>query len=128
MTVLASDISETTRVVFCSSCFNQQPELRHVDFKAACDRGYGNDEAIKIAMDDLILCENCVKEACMVLGIEDSHTLKAKVLNLQRRLDRTEKAQRQAQRYADTMEEALQHRPDGVHIDHRKKPRKEINA
>lgn len=107
----------------CSACFNQQPGIRHVDFDAACDRGYGNDEAIKVDYDDLILCENCVKEGLQVLGIEDSKALKAENENLKRKLNVERKRREQAQRYADTMEDAISHRPEPVNIDHRKKPR-----
>jgi hypothetical protein len=116
-TKLASD------KIFCSSCFNQQPEVRHVDFDAACDRGYGKAEAVQIAYDDLVLCENCLREGMMVLGIEDSAFLKAENEDLIRKLDVERKRRVQAQRYSDTMEEALQHRADPVKIDHRKKPR-----
>lgn len=119
---LASDIHETSRPIYCSACFNSQ-EIRHVDFDAACDRGYGNQEAIAIALDDLILCENCVKTAAAILGIEDSRQLKAELGDYERKNDVLEKRLRQAQRYADTMEEALGARPEKVQIDHRKKPR-----
>jgi hypothetical protein len=110
----------------CSACSNQQPGIRHVDFDAACDRGYGNEEAVKVAYDDLILCENCVKEGLQVLGIEDSKELKAELQDTKRKLEIKDKLLKQAQRYSDTMEEALGHRPDPVHIDHRKRPRKEL--
>jgi hypothetical protein len=127
MTRLASDIREADKPIYCSSCFNSQP-VRHVDFDAACDRGYGNDEAVKITMDDLILCENCVKEAGEILGMHDKATDIDKLADLERKLDVERKLRRQAQNYAGTMEEALTRRPEQVHIDHRKRPRKEIAA
>lgn len=119
---LASDIHEADRPIYCSSCFNSQ-DIRHVDFDAACDRGYGKTEAVEVALDDLILCENCVKEAAMVLGIEDSTSLKAELDDTERKLAVERKLREQAQRYSDTMEEALSVRPEAVKIDHRKKPR-----
>lgn len=122
---LANEIREASRPVYCSACFNSQG-IRHVDFDAASDRGYANEEAVKINMDDLILCENCIKEGARALGIEDSLTLKEELEDHKRKLDITHRRLKQAQRYADTMEEALQHRPKEVHIDHRKKPRKDI--
>lgn len=123
-TRLTTDIRETTMPVRCSACFNQQPQLRHVDFDAACDRGYGNDAGVQIAMDDLILCENCVKEGARTLGIEDSTELKAKLEDTERKLGVERKLRAQAQRYAGTIEDALGHRPEPIKIDHRKKPRK----
>ena len=126
MTVrLINEISETTRITFCSACGNQQ-SVRHVDFDAACDRGYGKAEAVEVALDDLILCEGCIRRGAEILGIEDSAVLKAEKEQLEAKLDTQRKALVQAQKYADTMEEALQHRPDPVKIDHRKLPRKEI--
>lgn len=127
MTVrLANEIRETSTPLRCSACFNQQPALRHVDFDASCDRGYGDDAGIQINMDDLILCENCVKNGAMVLGIEDSTELKAQVETLERKYDVEKKRREQAERWADTMESAISQRPEPLHIDHRKKPRKQI--
>lgn len=127
MTVrLANEIRETTTPVRCSGCFNQQPHLRHVDFDAACDRGYGNDEGVKINMDDLILCENCVREGAEKLGIKDSRQLAAKVETLEKRLDVSEKRRVQAEKWAGTMEDAISHRPEKPQIDHRKRPRKQL--
>ena len=124
MTVrLTNEISETSRTIYCSACGNQEQSKRHVDFDAACDRGYGNAEAVQIAYDDLVLCENCVREAMTNLGIEDSAFLKAENEDLVRKLDVERKRRVQAQRYSDTMEEALQHRAEPVKIDHRRKPR-----
>lgn len=128
MTVrLVNEISETSRITFCSACGNQQ-SVRHVDFDAACDRGYGKAEAVEVSLDDLILCEGCVRRGAEVLGIEDSTLLKAENEDLKRKLDVQGKRRKQAERYASTMEEALQHRPEPVHIDHRKKPRKELEV
>lgn len=122
MTRLASEIRETGRPIFCSACFNSQP-IRHVDFDAACDRGYGQDDHIQIAMDDLILCENCVREGAMVLGIEDSRSLKAELQDVKRKLDVKAKLLEKAERYAATLEDL--HEQRGTHIDHRKKPRRQ---
>lgn len=110
----------------CSACFGQDSKRRHIDLDAACDRGYGNEETVKIAYDDLILCENCVKEAAELIDMTDSEDLKARLLSLEDELDRERKARRQAQRYATAMEGALEERPEKVKIDHRKLPRKEL--
>ena len=125
MTRLSSDISEATRPIYCSSCFNSEP-VRHVDFDAACDRGYANEEAVAVNMDDLILCENCVREGAMLIGMTDDADQKAHVVNLERKLDVAEKRRVQAEKYAGTMEDALGQRPEPVKIDHRKRPRKDF--
>jgi hypothetical protein len=127
MTRLANTIREAGKPIYCSACFNSQ-DIRHVDFDASCDRGYANAEAVQITMDDLILCENCVREGARLLGMTDEADLHEHCAELGRKLEQKDKALKQAQRYADTMEEALHERPKPVHIDHRRKPRKEIAA
>lgn len=124
MTRLANEVREAAMPMYCAACFNQQPQLQHIDFDASIDRGYGNDEATRVAMDDLILCENCVREGARLLDMteRDDQT----IASLERKLDIAEKAKRQAQNYASTMEDALSKRPEKVRIDHRKKPRKQI--
>lgn len=119
----ANEIRETGLPVYCSGCMNQQPELRHVDFDAACDRGYGPDHDTKIAMDDLVLCENCVREGAAVLGIEDSVKVEAERDDYARKYDAERLARQKAERYADTLEDAIGNRPAPISIDHRRKPR-----
>jgi hypothetical protein len=120
---LANEIRETGMPVYCSACMNQQPKLRHVDFDAATDRGYGNEEAVKVVMDDLILCEGCVKRGAELLGMVDSEEQAEHVADLERRLNVEERRYKQAQGYADRMEDALQHRAKPITLDHRQKPR-----
>lgn len=125
VTRLASDIREADKPIYCSACFNNQ-DCRHIDFEAACDRGYGNDEAVKIAMDDLVLCEHCLKAGARILGMTDDETLHARLDSLERKLDIEVKRREKAERYSDTLEEAVGQRPEPIHIDHRKRPRKPV--
>jgi hypothetical protein len=120
MTRLASDIREAQKPIFCSACFNSQ-DVRHIDFDAASDRGYGKTEAIEVAMDDLILCENCVKNGAELLGMTDDAALKARVTQLERVNDLLEKRVVKSERYASTMEDLLGQKE--INVDHRKKPR-----
>lgn len=59
-----------TPPAYCSSCFNQDPQALHVDMEAYWDgpvtepKGDGHDA---VAIDDLILCEACVREAASLL-------------------------------------------------------------
>ena len=123
MTVrLINDISETTRITFCSACGNQE-SVRHVDFDAACDRGYGKAEGVQVALDDLILCEGCIQRGAAILGIEDSRSLAAEVDEWKAKFDVEQKAREKAERYIDTLEEAFDQRSAPVKIDHRKRPR-----
>lgn len=59
-----------TPPAYCSSCFNQDPQALHVDLEAYWDgpvpqaKGEGYDA---VAIDDLVLCEACVREAAGLL-------------------------------------------------------------
>jgi hypothetical protein len=120
MTRLASDIREAEKPIYCSSCFNQQA-IRHVDFDAACDRGYGKEEAVEVAMDDLILCENCVREGAELLGMSPEGTKDDRIADLTAKLAFEQRERGKAERYAGTLEDALNQK--GVQLDHRKRPR-----
>ncbi len=109
---------------YCSACFGQDSSIRHLDFNASCDRGwYGQDPATNIAMDDLIICENCWKAGAPILDYAPKSDYEERISSLEADNDRKERELKQARNYADTMEEALEKRRDKVHIDHRKKPR-----
>ena len=63
----------------CSSCFGQYPERTHVDFTASWDGpvvengivGENGEVAtsVKVSIDELILCEDCVREAARLVGM-----------------------------------------------------------
>jgi hypothetical protein len=62
---------------YCASCFNK-PEGRCVDFEAAYD-GPVIPGAVATPVDDLIICEDCLKEAFDVL---DPQNLKDTIAEL----------------------------------------------
>lgn len=54
---------------YCSSCFQQQFDKKHIDFSVAWDGGTLRDAGgTLITIDDLILCEDCVRLAANVLA------------------------------------------------------------
>lgn len=55
---------------FCSSCF-QHSTGNHVDFEAFYDGPVIEKDGTKIPVDDLILCEECVRRAGELLGMID---------------------------------------------------------
>ena len=125
MTRLASDIREAAKPIFCSACFNSQP-VRHIDFDAACDRGYGKAEATQVAMDDLVLCEGCVKEGAEILGMIDAEEWQREKQRLEHEVTTQKRLREQSDRYAGTLEDAVSQR--GIHVDHRKRPRQKQEA
>jgi hypothetical protein len=55
----------------CSACFNQQPDEIHVDFEAAYDGPViDQSSGIKMTVDDLYLCADCVRAAYRLLDDE----------------------------------------------------------
>lgn len=130
MTVrLANEIRPAELPMYCSACHNQDPSSQHVDFDAACDRGYGDSPAIPVAMDDLILCANCLETGARLLGMVQSQETAEKMMTLEHRLGEERKRAEQAANYADRMEEALANRPAPIKISRPRgrppKPRKE---
>lgn len=103
---------------YCSACGGQDTDVSYVDFDAACDRGYGEDPSnpdVRVAMEYLILCENCVREGARQIGmVEDDQ--RERIGSLQRRLDEECKRCEQAINYADRMEQALAGRPEKLTV------------
>ncbi len=107
--------------VYCAGCMNQQPELRHVDFDSALDRGYGKAEAVQITLDDAIFCENCVKEGAELLGMINEGAWQKEKRILEQRAKTAESRTRQAEKFSETLEDLAMQR--GAKIDNRRRPR-----
>lgn len=116
MTRLANEVRAAGTPVYCSACFNHDSSLRHVDFDAACDRGYGMQEAVKVSMDDLVLCETCVKAGGLLVGMVDAGEQAERMASLEERLTAETARCDQAVAYANRMEEALAARPEPVTV------------
>jgi len=59
-------VSERTE--HCAACYGQYTDRRYVDFEAAYD-GPVLDGAIKVAIDDLVICEHCLQAAAKMIGL-----------------------------------------------------------
>src|SRR5882757_6391471 len=54
----------------CAACYGQDPKARHVDFEAAYDGPVLNATGeAPMQVDDLIICENCVRNAATLVGM-----------------------------------------------------------
>lgn len=69
-------LAESTPIL-CSSCYGQYPDRRHVDFEAAWDGPVVGSE-FKMSVDDLILCEDCVRQAAKLIGLVEPEGTEAK--------------------------------------------------
>jgi hypothetical protein len=116
VTALANEIRAAGKPLYCSACFTWKEDGRYIDFDAACDRGYGNQEAVKVAMDDLILCETCLKHAAGMVDMIDATTQAEHIGSLERRLADEQARCEQAVGYANRMEEALARRPEPIKV------------
>lgn len=113
---LTNLIRETGTPTHCSACFQQDSKLRHIDFDAACDRGYGDQHGVQIAMEDLILCENCLRDGAKLVGMEDAEVLAERIASLEGRLAEETARCDQMTGYANRMEEALAARPEPITV------------
>jgi hypothetical protein len=77
-----------TPPVRCSACFGQYVDRDHVDFEASWDGpvvegGYigenGLESNIRVSIDELVLCENCVRDAAALVGFGDVEKLSAEL-------------------------------------------------
>lgn len=64
-------------ITYCSSCFGQYLDRKHVDLEAYYDGPVmlGKDDN-PVSIDDLILCEDCLKEAGALIGLHPAEDLK----------------------------------------------------
>ena len=113
---------------FCSACFQQDGSVRHIDMDAACDRGWARDRSV--TMDDLILCEHCLRGAAAMVGMLDEATVTTELKRLRVLNRRWEQRSKASDAYARQLEEALRDRPAtvGPRLDlpgHRGRPRME---
>src|SRR5579872_2884464 len=123
---LANEVRPCGVPMYCSACHNQDSSLTHVDFDAACDRGYGDNN---VSMDDLILCEECLRRGAELVGMRDARELQDELTSLKRRLDQERYRADQADEYAGRLELAIDARPVAISAPRRRgRPAKEHDA
>jgi hypothetical protein len=113
---LANEIRPAGLPMYCSACGCQDGEKRHVDFDAGCDRGYGAEGAVKVAMEDLILCETCLRSGAALVGMVDGDEPGQRIAQLEQQLAAEKLRADKAVAYADRMEGALQARPEPLKV------------
>jgi hypothetical protein len=110
---------------YCSACGRCDSEGQYVDFDAACDRGYGEDPSnpdVKVAMEYLILCEQCISEGARHIGmIKDDDGERIAVL--ERRLEEEKVRADKYGRYAQRLEITLRERPEPIEMPSRPRGR-----
>lgn len=86
-----------TPPVRCSGCWGQYPERRHVDFESHWEGPtfregvMGEDgevsNTINVSIDDLILCEDCLRVAAKLIGLVDPDEVAEYAEQLEKRAD-----------------------------------------
>jgi hypothetical protein len=66
----------------CSACFGAKPNMRHVDFGAAWDGPMlpaleGAIGVVAHSIDDLVICEECLRTGGKIVGLTDNSELEA---------------------------------------------------
>ncbi len=127
MAVKDAAVLQASKPIRCSACYGQY-DRTYWDFEALCDRGiwYGDEGAAPVSMDDLILCDECIKEGARAIGwvAQDDDAIQ----KLQDELETERKARKQAQNYSERLEAAFEARSEPIVLDHRQKPRKLVKA
>lgn len=98
--------------MFCASCGSQDPQARYVDFDAAWDGPVVNPEdSIKMQIDDLVVCENCLKEASRLVGLVDPDETAQMLTRAQQDLIAKEDKIKELQGYISRLEAAVSAKP-----------------
>lgn len=58
--------------VYCSSCFQQKPHDTHVDFEVAWDGPVISLDGLRMTIDDLVICKDCLISAAGLVGMVDA--------------------------------------------------------
>lgn len=93
--------------VACAGCFGQYPDRVHVDYQSVFDGPQvDSSDPRSPHVDWVVLCDDCVRAGYELLPEQSNQRehLKLEVERLKADLD-------EAQNYASSLEDALQHRP-----------------
>lgn len=105
----------------CSGCFQAKPEMRHVDFDVAWDGPTVSDgvmgqdgevlHTLHASIDDLVLCEDCLRDAGRLVGLTNPEQLAAELEQLQASNQVLVEKYRGLEEYAARMEAAVAAKP-----------------
>lgn len=101
----------------CAGCYDQKPGERHVDMEAAYDGPViagADPNHPSTQIDDLVLCEGCIREAARLVGLADWAELQEQIATLTARNDQVEAALLEQTAYAQKLEDAIAAKPKPV--------------
>lgn len=101
----------TDTPAYCASCYAQKPDQRHVDLDAAYD-GPVLEGSVRVAIDDLILCEECLTQAGRLIGLVDSSDQAAELERLRDQVAEQDDRLLRQKTYVDRLEAAVAAKPE----------------
>lgn len=110
---------------YCSACFQQQPDVPHVDLNAAWEGPVLDVSGTKHTIDDLMLCENCIRQAADQLP--EALDLKREYDQLNVRYERVVEYSHRLQAAVATLERAMSVQPEESKVE-QPKPRRKAAA
>lgn len=111
----------------CAACFGQYTDRRHVDLEASYDGpaypdGVMTDQGmvrnLTVAIDDLILCEDCLRDAGRLVDLGNVEELNGQLEQKDEQLENLRARLAESEQYADRLEQSVAAKPE------RRKPRK----
>lgn len=60
---------------YCAGCFGQDPSKRHIEFKADFDGPFVMEGSRRVAVNQIVLCEDCVRSAARLIEMVDAEDL-----------------------------------------------------
>lgn len=105
--------------VVCSSCYGQYPQRQHVDFESAWDGPtfteglHQGDEVVTnlvVSVDDLVICEDCLREAGKLVGLGDVDTIQRDLEQLEQHAQELRERLAGQADYIDRLEKAAEAR------------------
>lgn len=105
---------------FCARCHGQYTDRRHVDFEAYYDGPVLERDGIKVAIDDLILCEECWAEAAPLFGFSRDEDPEVVRLRSETAAQRAELGRLSA--YISRLEKTLAQRPEQLPAAEKRSP------
>jgi hypothetical protein len=95
-------------ITYCSSCHGQYLERKHVDFEAYYDGPVIDTEGdIKVSIDNLIICSECLKNAGALVGLFPAEDLKEENKELGEAIEAHEQHTEQLEALISDMENTL---------------------
>lgn len=91
---------------YCSGCFGQY-HISHIDFESDWDGPIMNSDGLRVSIDELILCERCVRAAYELLPKEENKTIE----KLENQLKETKASNKKLSTYNRQLETTIASKP-----------------